>query len=969
MVDYYALLNLSPSASEDELKKALHREMRQWTNRTNAPQIERRQEAERRVKLLEQAEATLLDGPKRAQYDRELGSGAPASAAEQIDLAGVADLVEEARRLLNSDRVADALFVARKAVDANSQNPEAWALLGAAFSSFGEPEKAIGAYKRAIDLRPNAAGYHFDLGSIFESLEQWGEALRCYERAYKIDAAVLMYRAAYGVVLVKMGQPSEGIAILEQCVSQEPENPAYQWFLAIAFRESAYLGWTRVEDGQTVGLLEGPGYFATSIDHVVLAQEALTKALSLKFDDSALTQELTQLKEDVDSNTKRTFMGNWFVGGIVGAIGALMGAQGWFLLASAALYIAVSFVPLYVINNQLAKGNTFDEFGWISRTFHKGDGNLVMMGIGFLLMIFAVPVFAVYNLYRYHGDAIRRFLTSSQNKDRMSAMMAKLQGVAKQTAGAASGALSNLSSRDKGADDSTPLADPAAASSTPEPNQSNPTSTPTPTPTPTPTASDAKRAASPVGPAADKPPSPIPPAGDLRSAMDALKSRVPAELKDVALREGKRHIRTFIISKLVMLGVVGVIAVAGVVLVIRQFSSQPPSTDADRATAPSPSPSVTKVNPPTNPANDTASLLLAKLSAAEQCFERGDLACATAAADEALRLDPRNVSASGMKRRIALQSKEQARVRAEADARAAAEARALAAAPALAPAPAPAPAQAPVPAQTQPQGQVPTLPPQAIPIAPSSTSPIPNGGMAQDRRTGCRVSKPSLAANEAVAWSGQCLGGLANGPGVAQWTADGKSTLTYEGSFRSGMLQGRGLMTAAGGDRYEGDYRDGKREGRGAYIAATGERYDGEFKDNRRDGRGVVTRADGTRVEGVFKEGKLIAEGTPPIPKTQTDSRSADAERQRLVLENERLRAQVQRSQQLPMAAPMPTAPVATAPPQPVAAQRTVTDLCSGRNLISEQLCRGRTCLKPEHASDPICVGYKEAQERQRTQQ
>ena len=944
MVDYYALLNLSPSASEDELKKALHREMRQWTNRTNAPQIERRQEAERRVKLLEQAEATLLDGPRRAQYDRELGSGAPASAAEQIDLAGVADLVEEARRLLNSDRVADALFVAHKAVDANSQNPEAWALLGAAFSSFGEPEKSIGAYKRAIDLRPNAAGYHFDLGSIFESLEQWGEALRCYERAYKIDAAVLMYRAAYGVVLVKMGKPSEGIAILEQCVSQEPENPAYQWFLAIAFRESAYLGWTRVEDGQTVGLLEGPGYYATSIDHVVLAQDALTKALSLKFDDSALTQELTQLKEDVDSNTKRRFTGNWFVGGIVGAIGALMGAQGWFLLASAALYIAVSFVPLYVINNQLAKGNTFDEFGWIGRTFHKGDGNLVMMGIGFFLMIFAVPVFAVYNLYRYHGDAIRRFLTSSQNKDRMSAMMAKLQGVAKQTAGAASGALSNLSSRDKGADDSTPLADPAAASSTPEPNQSNPTSTSTSTPTPT--ASDAKRAASPVGPAADKPPSPIPPAGDLRSAMDALKSRVPAELKDVALREGKRHIRTFIISKLVMLGVVGVIAVAGVVLVVRQFSSQPPSTDADRATAPSLAPSVTKVNPPTNPATDTASLLLAKLSAAEQCFERGDLACATAAADEALRLDPRNVSASGMKRRIALQSKEEARVRAETDARAAAEARALAAAP------------APAPAQIQPQGQVPTLPPQAIPIAPSSTSPIPDGGMAQDPRTGCRASKPSLAANEEVTWSGQCVGGFAEGPGTAQWSTEGKSTLTYEGSFRSGLLQGKGRMASAGGDRYEGDYRDGKREGRGTYFVANGERYDGEYKDNRRDGRGVVTRADGTRIEGIFKEGKLIAESSPTKPKPQADSRpAADAERQRLAHE---------RAQQPPTVSPIHSAPVLTTPAQPAVVQRAVKDLCSGSDLISEQICRVRTCFKSEYASDPTCVGFKEMQDRQR---
>ena len=117
----------------------------------------------------------------------------------------------------------------------------------------------------------------------------------------------------------------------------------------------------------------------------------------------------------------------------------------------------------------------------------------------------------------------------------------------------------------------------------------------------------------------------------------------------------------------------------------------------------------------------------------------------------------------------------------------------------------------------------------------------------------------------------------------------------------------------------------------------------------------------------MFKEGKLVTDSAPARPKPQTDSRTADAERQRLLQDNERLREQVQRAQLPPAATPMPmTAPVVLTPAQPVPVQRTVKDLCSGRNLISEQLCRGRTCLEPEYASDPICIGYKEAQERQR---
>ena len=102
------------------------------------------------------------------------------------------------------------------------------------------------------------------------------------------------------------------------------------------------------------------------------------------------------------------------------------------------------------------------------------------------------------------------------------------------------------------------------------------------------------------------------------------------------------------------------------------------------------------------------------------------------------------------------------------------------------------------------------------------------------------------------------MNGLADGKGMAQWAANGNSTLTYEGTFVAGVIQGRGRMTAAGGDRYDGDYRDGKRDGPGAYTTATGDRYDGEFKDNKRNGRGTLTRADGSRFEGMFRDGKLV---------------------------------------------------------------------------------------------------------------
>jgi hypothetical protein len=72
MANLYNLLKVSPTASEEEIKKAINQELRVWSNRTNAPQIERRKEAERMLNHLEDAKRILLDAAKRKQYDLHL---------------------------------------------------------------------------------------------------------------------------------------------------------------------------------------------------------------------------------------------------------------------------------------------------------------------------------------------------------------------------------------------------------------------------------------------------------------------------------------------------------------------------------------------------------------------------------------------------------------------------------------------------------------------------------------------------------------------------------------------------------------------------------------------------------------------------------------------------------------------------------------------------------------------------------
>ena len=140
-------------------------------------------------------------------------------------------------------------------------------------------------------------------------------------------------------------------------------------------------------------------------------------------------------------------------------------------------------------------------------------------------------------------------------------------------------------------------------------------------------------------------------------------------------------------------------------------------------------------------------------------------------------------------------------------------------------------------------------------------------GIVKDAASGCAVFKPNLRPSEVVVWKGSCQNGVAEGHGVARWNASVGATMTFEGKFAQGKLQGAGTMTASGGDRYDGNFKDGKRDGRGVYVSANRDRYEGEYKDNQRHGAGTLHLAFGNRAVGEWRNGTMVS-STSNLPRS-----------------------------------------------------------------------------------------------------
>lgn len=78
MTDFYRLLDLPPTASDVEVRQRLDELEKKWFyRRNNAPNMERRHEADRWTSELEAARRTLLNPDRRRDYDRSRGPTPP----------------------------------------------------------------------------------------------------------------------------------------------------------------------------------------------------------------------------------------------------------------------------------------------------------------------------------------------------------------------------------------------------------------------------------------------------------------------------------------------------------------------------------------------------------------------------------------------------------------------------------------------------------------------------------------------------------------------------------------------------------------------------------------------------------------------------------------------------------------------------------------------------------------------------
>ena len=122
-----------------------------------------------------------------------------------------------------------AIVAYRKAIELNPQYVEAQNGLGHALDKLGRPAEAIESFRKVAALRPTDVAAHFNLGVAYRKLERWDEAILEYQKAIELDPSDAESYDGLGIVFNVKHEYDAAREALEKAVALEPDHPtAYE---------------------------------------------------------------------------------------------------------------------------------------------------------------------------------------------------------------------------------------------------------------------------------------------------------------------------------------------------------------------------------------------------------------------------------------------------------------------------------------------------------------------------------------------------------------------------------------------------------------------------------------------------------------------------------------------------------------------------------------------------------------------
>ncbi|NEG90376.1 J domain-containing protein [Bifidobacterium aerophilum] len=186
-VNYYELLGVAREAGADEIRAAIKKQRTIWSNRASRGGTIGA-EAQNKVKLIGEAEKTLLDAAARAAYDQSLNDTPEKTWVKE----GERDWLQVAQQYIQDGDVKMAEAAIEQAEQQQADNPEVWDAAILIYESLDEGadwNRVERAATQAILLDPDNAFGYAARGDVYWSKDDDDRARTQYQKASELGQA------------------------------------------------------------------------------------------------------------------------------------------------------------------------------------------------------------------------------------------------------------------------------------------------------------------------------------------------------------------------------------------------------------------------------------------------------------------------------------------------------------------------------------------------------------------------------------------------------------------------------------------------------------------------------------------------------------------------------------------------------------------------------------------------------------
>ncbi|WP_072470148.1 hypothetical protein [Urinicoccus massiliensis] len=246
MKNYFALYQVNPNASAQELSDFFKKELRKWTMRANAPKKEIRDEAEAKVKEISEALDHFKDEASKAAYLKALNLNnqpqqqtPPPQPRPQVNPQPntnqmVDNLIRQAQSFKGVND-AQAVNLLTQAINLNPRSRAAWLSLGTQYLSMYKvgPQgvevnlnrEGENAYRKVFEFSPRDILASLNLFNYYRNWNRRDQQKQMFDIFYpqikdKSSKAAFLYR---GLMSLDQGNYEDAVNCLEEVYKQGPE--------------------------------------------------------------------------------------------------------------------------------------------------------------------------------------------------------------------------------------------------------------------------------------------------------------------------------------------------------------------------------------------------------------------------------------------------------------------------------------------------------------------------------------------------------------------------------------------------------------------------------------------------------------------------------------------------------------------------------------------------------------------------